>query len=275
MKTGNYSIIYGLLGTALVAVLLIVASALASTTTHSGATSSNGKAASNAQPNGTVLPVNKAPAGTGSFKYGSPNLNGATDAQFAEFAADWARHRLKPKGAPEVLFARSVTYGEIPILGLGCPPNYDTIEEPPLMMAILRGEFDVREAGPGFTRAAPPVAGKESYVVYIFDVWAGRPAITIVSQDGAVVKRALNDPNLPELDVQLPSTCPTPIPSSQRTRHYGEEAPGFIVPPHPTLPIRQAENTPMPASTAMPVGTIVPIERTPDIPAPVPTVTDQ
>lgn len=209
------------------------------------------------------------------FAYGSPNLVGATDPEFAEFVRDWASNRLKPKGIPEVLFARQVSYDEIPALGLGCPPNVPTVEQPPLMLAILRGDFDLRGAGPGFGRGNPHAAGAKNYVVYIFDVWAARPMVTITSETGDIVKKALKDPSLPDLDQPLPAVCATSMPLSQRTRHYGEVAPGLPVPTHSVLPKESASETlatPVPASTALPRdNNSIPVYETPDVPAPVPT----
>lgn len=185
-----------------------------------------------------------APSSGGRFKYGSTNLVGASDAEIAQFAQDWVLHRLQPKGTPEVLLARSISYDEISVLGLGCPPAFNTIEEPPLMLAIVRGEFDFRGAEPGFRNEAPPIAGQKRYVVYIFDAWAGRPAVTIASEDGAIVKKALQDPTLPNNPAEaVAGDCPTPIPVAQRRLHYGQPAPGFTVPPQPT-PQFPSGNTP-------------------------------
>ncbi|MBF6612306.1 MAG: hypothetical protein IVW55_04180 [Chloroflexi bacterium] len=192
--------------------------------------------------------------GTSRFVYGSKNIVGASDAELTYFVRDWANHQLKPKGEPEVLFAKSVSYDEMPVLGLGCPPNFAAIEEPPLMVAIVRGEFDYRGAAPGFGQLPPPTPGKKSYVMYIFDEWAGVPAAILPSENGALVKKALNDPTLPDgPEGLLPSVCPTRVPASQKYLHYGQAAPGFTVPSQPT---QQFPNAGTPA-VPVPVETTV------------------
>jgi hypothetical protein len=223
-----------------------------------------------------IADVTQQPGSANRFRYGSPNLTGATKAEFAEFARDWARVRLQPKGVPELLLARSITYEEIPTLGLGCPPPITTIEEPPLMLAILKGEFDLTGAGPGFGRGDSPRLGEKQYVMLLFDVWAARPMVIISSETGDILKKALNDPNLPDMAQPMPGVCATPIPLIQRTMHYGEVAPGFPVPTHPSLPEQSTLSpgpTPMPASTARPRGNELPEYEAPDpnVPAPVPT----
>lgn len=200
-----------------------------------------------------VAPATSA-QGTSRFVYGSKNIVGASDAELTYFVRDWANHQLKPTGEPEVLFAKSVSYDEIPALGLGCPPNFGTIEEPPLMVAIVRGEFDYRGAAPGFEQLPRPIPGKKRYVMYIFDEWAGVPAAILTSEDGALVKKALNDPTLPDAPEGLmPSVCATPVPISQRYLHYGQAAPGFTVPPHPTpqFPNVSTPAVPVPVETTV------------------------
>lgn len=186
-------------------------------------------------------------------RIGKSPLVGATDAKLGQFAQDWARQQLRAKGTPEVLLARSVTPAEMPGLGLGCAPNFITIEEPPLMAVILRGEFTFRGSGPGWGNIPPPVAGQKQYVLYIFDVWAGRPTITIASVDGAAMKQALHDSTLPDdPNAQLSTDCGEPqIPMSQRHYHYGDSMPGMIAPTlSPPPPTATHDTLPAPIATA-------------------------
>ena len=96
----------------------------------------------------------------------------------------------------------------MPQLGLGCPPNFSMVNPPPVMVAILRGEFDFRGVGPGFRYAQAPVTGKEQYAYYVFDVWNALPVITMSSGDGALFRQALHDSTLPDKpEVRLPAAC--------------------------------------------------------------------
>jgi len=133
------------------------------------------------------MPVPRQP---GQSRFDSHDLRGASDTELAQFALDWARHELRPLNMPSVLLARAVSYEEMPQLGLGCPPNFSMVNPPPVMVAILRGEFDFRGVGPGFRYAQAPVAGKEQYAYYVFDVWNALPVITMSSDDGAPFRQA-------------------------------------------------------------------------------------
>lgn len=180
--------------------------------------------------------------------YCSHNLVGKTAAEVAQFAQDLARQQLKAKGTPQVLLTpRAVDDQALADLGLGCGTASTAIEQPPLIVTILKGEFDFGGAAPGFWQLPPPVPGKPRYVVYVFDAWAGSPTVILASQDGAVVKKALHDPTLPDAPAGLmPSVCATPLPLAKRRMHYGEASPGSTVPPHPTY---EPPYTPAPPTT--------------------------
>jgi len=202
------------------------------------------------------MPVPRQP---GQSRFDSRDLRGASDAEFAQYALEWARWQLQPLNTPSVLLARAVTAEEMPQLGLGCTPNFMTIEEPPVMAAIIRGEFDFRGAGPGF-RDIKPIAGKEWYVLYIFDVWSARPVVTIASEDGAAFKQALNDPTLPDNPgARLPTSCEPSVPMAQRHIHYGQFAPGIVTLTAPPAVSSPPTQPPMPP----PVGTWEPAALTP------------
>jgi len=185
--------------------------------------------------------------------YCNRNLVGKSPTEISQFAQNLARQQLKAKGPVQALLTRAVNDQELAALGLGCGPSFTAIEQPPLVLTILKGEFDFRGAAPGFGRMPPPVPSKSRYVVYVFDAWAGSPAMIMASEDGSLVKKALQDSALPDnTETHMPTTCATPIPASQKQMHYGDTAPGFDVPTH-TIP----ESTP--------------VEATPWIPLPVPT----
>ncbi len=245
-------------GLALLGVLL-VATACGSSVASTGVSSPQGGTLNVPVNTSGAAPTIAVPSQPGRFMYGSRDLRGASDAEFAQYALDWARHRLRPLNTPSVLLARAVTYEQMPIVGLGCPPNFATIELPPVMVAILRGEFDFRGVGPGFRYARAPVAGKETYAYYVFDVWSAAPVVTISSADGSIFKQALHDPTLPDtLDDRLPTAC---APQIQRDSHYGQPVPGM--PPPTAVPPGSMPPTPPPMPP--PVGTWEPAALTPGV----------
>ncbi len=208
------------------------------------------------------VPTISVPKQTGRFMYGSADLRGATNAEFAQFAQDWARHQLKAVNAPEVLLAQAVTPNELPRLGLGCPPVFVTVEEPPLMVAILRGEFDFRRAAPGFGNIPAPITGTDRYVMYVFDVWSGRPVVIITSENGAEFKQALHDSSIPDKpEARLPVVCGTAIPTNQRHLHYGDFAPGIAT----LTAVPPGSMPPTPPPMPPPVGTWEPAALTPGV----------
>ncbi len=130
-------------------------------------------------------------------------------------------------GESKVLLTRPVTRDDLPKLGL------DSInfagQDPPLMLVILKGDFDTSSI-PRMT--VPSTPRRVSYIAYVFDLWAGEPALTITSPNGGVLRKALNDPTLPndgsvqpntETDNTLVSTPSVKLP-------YGATAPTVIIP---------------------------------------------
>jgi hypothetical protein len=164
------------------------------------------------------------------------NLLGRSPQEVAQVALDMlAQSGEVAEGTPQVLLARSVEYDDFEALGLGCRPGFSAIEQPPLVLVILEGNFRLRR--PGLVNTL----GEHHYLALVFDLWAGVPSSWIASVDGRPFAKALNDPALP---TQEPYTCPTQEPF-QKTHHYGEEAPGIPVPPPPPQP--PPGETPQPA----------------------------
>lgn len=183
------------------------------------------------------------------FNYGARNLIGATPQEISRFAQQYAEHNLKLRGGTaQVLLNRSVKRQELATLGIGCLPSSSTVEDPPLVLVILKGEFDFS------SMLSSQVGGASySYVAYVFDTWSAQPAFLLGSRNGAQFRTALNDPTLPEGGSDGPLVCPTEAPRTT-TLHYGD------VPPTPSMP--SLSQTPYPATTV--VGL-------PTVPQPVPT----
>jgi hypothetical protein len=140
-------------------------------------------------------------------------------------------------GTPVVLLTRPVTKEELPRLGL--PEIAFGGETPPLHLVALKGDFDVQGLSPSAT-----VPWRVNYIVYVYDLQAGVPALTLVSPHGGEFRTLLNDSSLP-LDIasssgESPNTRPdliaSPVPVAPRIQlPYGSTAPDVpddsVVPP--------------------------------------------
>jgi hypothetical protein len=158
-------------------------------------------------------------AQSGRFHYGVHNLIGASPEEVGRFAQEYiqAQHQVSDNTA-QILLSRSVAKADIPTLGLGCPPEFAAMEEPPLMLVILKGKFN--NGGFGLGMGVPDY----NYASYIFDVWSAIPVDIKMTRDGAIFRTALNDPSLPlpPAEFTAPRACPT---SAPKTLHYGDTAP--------------------------------------------------
>ncbi|HEY0072264.1 MAG TPA: hypothetical protein VGE04_20065, partial [Chloroflexia bacterium] len=109
----------------------------------------------------------------------------------------------------------------------------------------------------------------QSFAAYVFDAWAAFPAALLESQDGSLLKKALNDPTLPDPQhASGPIVCPTQVPASEKKWHYGEDMPGSTgIPPLPDKIQRNALPTEPVTPTVIPEG----IPGTPGVPVAIPT----
>ncbi|PZS00588.1 MAG: hypothetical protein DLM69_06295 [Candidatus Chloroheliales bacterium] len=134
----------------------------------------------------------------------APLVN-ASPEEIGQLAVKFARnHGTIRSGEPQVLLTRPVTLHELTALGLG-EHDVESIEEPPLMLVILKGDFSPFPkpgAGEGFPSGqgtTQPDASRIAYVAYVYDLWRGIPMIIQESKDGGIFKKVLNDPTLPDV----------------------------------------------------------------------------
>ncbi len=181
-------------------------------------------------------------------------LDGASPEQVGQYAQQYAQQRFDGRSPSQLLLSRPVTYEEIPELGFGCMGNASYIENPPWVLVILKGDFSLSSL-PGSA-----VLGdvRTPYVVMVFDVWAAEPTLITGSMTGGLVKKALNDPNLPDEVHDIPTDCPTRLPG---ILPYGVEIPGVTLPtvtaaltssPKPTEIVPPAIQTRMSGTLASP-----------------------
>jgi hypothetical protein len=176
------------------------------------------------------------------------SLLGSTPNDVAAYAIEYARgHGDVVKGAPAAVLSLPVTRGQITALGLGCLGEFAAIEEPPLSLVILKGDFVFSAS------ASQRYSLNSKYLAYVFDAWSGEHVYRLASIDGSHFRVALNDPTLPVAKAALPASCPTQIPASMKKLHYGEIAPPIA-------------GNPTTVVTVEPTVTLVPV-----VPAPVPS----
>ncbi|BAZ16303.1 hypothetical protein NIES4071_81790 [Calothrix sp. NIES-4071] len=109
-------------------------------------------------------------------------------------------------GAPTVAFTRSITTAELPSTGLG-EINFIALE-PPLMLVVVKGDFDISNLISGRFDDLKPRT-KVKYIAYVFDLRAGIPSFISTGVQGEYFRRVLNDATLPD----IPNKPITPAPS--------------------------------------------------------------
>jgi hypothetical protein len=188
----------------------------------------------------------------GRFDYGTRDLKGATSEEVGRFAQQYAQHNLKVVGGtPQVVLARSVTREAVAKLNIACFPAPSTIEDPPLMLVILKGEFGPSGSSGPSTQSGTRIDVIDEYAAYVFDTWSAEPMFLSLSKDGARLQTALGDPSSVIDGATTPLVCPTEEPQDT-TLHYGD------IEPTPAPPVQQ---------TAFPSAT----QAVPTAPLPVPT----
>lgn len=125
---------------------------------------------------------------------GIHSLFGASAEDVKEAALKYTQARFQVLSDNVTIpLVRPVTKKELPLIGL---PEIDFGgEDPPLMLVVLKGEFDVQGLRHTLASGMP---WHVMYIVYIFDLKAGSPTLIYVSPDGAGLGDLLNDPSLPE-----------------------------------------------------------------------------
>jgi hypothetical protein len=163
------------------------------------------------------------------FPYGVADLKGASPEEIGRFAQEYAQaNGLVWNGTPTVLLSLPITRDQYTALGLGCLPDFASIEQPPLALVILKGDLEFPSSGLIKSQSR---RASGAYAAYVFDIWSARPVALDGSYTGGMFRKALNDPTLPTNENWNPDTCPTPLPASMKTMHYGDYAPGSTTPP--------------------------------------------
>lgn len=181
------------------------------------------------------------------------DLEHAAPEIIGELAKNHAQTFLRAQGTTSVLLSRPITREQVANLGLGCLVEFASIEEPPLALVILKGDFTFEKMPGGRTSQGI----RFPYVVYVIDLWSGGPVRLMNSLSGGLVRKALNDPSLPfdEESTSQILECP---PRRPGVVPYGAEVPGLPVPEYTPEPyyesdaFKAAPTAPVPTENAVP-----------------------
>jgi hypothetical protein len=102
------------------------------------------------------------------------------------------------QGTPEAVHTSSVSAAELPDLGLGIGPVVPPVPEPPMMLIVLRGEFDLSSELGANRLGAGTWHSRVAYLAYVVDLRAGAPYLMLTSVTGGRFRQILNDPRLPD-----------------------------------------------------------------------------
>ncbi len=138
-----------------------------------------------------------------------PALTNATPDEVSRVAIAYTTSHYQMLATPQVLLNRPPSKAEVTTLGLG-DLTMNTIEQPPLTLVILKGDFGYG-SNPGSADPALLASRRFQYIGYVFDRWAGVPMLAIASPDGGIFRGALNDSALP-LVPPVPTAPPLPTP---------------------------------------------------------------
>jgi hypothetical protein len=213
--------------------------------------------------------------------YQPRSLVGASSKDVAQQAINYTCAFFYVYGSTEVRQVRTVTDADLPSFGL--PEIGFSGEEPPLMLVILQGDFDVRNM-PG-TRNIDPAKwhARVEYIAYVFDLRDGGPTLIKPSWRGSELQKLLNDPTLPQDSPKSEradlSRAPTLIPgralpTSSVKPQYGTIAPGVLGPAYTpgstpqVFPTILSTVTPIPPLIASPPIPLTSVPITTAYPAP-------
>lgn len=164
-------------------------------------------------------PVNQSP----------PKVNPCDPTPYQNYTPEQVGQRAAACHGGTVMLAQQVTLEQVASMGLGCY-NFASIETPPLVLVILKGNF---MSGGGSGYSVPGGQSTAKYIALVYDMWAGTPTIVVDSPNGGGFRKALNDPTLPDdaaPGAPTPMTIACPPSTSGKHLHYGQTAPGMIFP---------------------------------------------
>lgn len=170
----------------------------------------------NAVPNASTLSMPSS-----SFNFTRQSLTSALPQEVGQVALNYTSARFKVlSGTPNVVVARKPTINDLSALGF--PTNEYDPEDNPLMLVVLKGDFDVSNIR---GRANSKWHRQVEYIAYLFDLRAGVPTLTQTSAKGGILRKLLNNPSLPDDPVANPEAL-----EQLKNRNLPE---AIVVPPEP------------------------------------------
>lgn len=138
--------------------------------------------------------------GNGGYVYGNAvDLQKVSPEQLKTYSLQYAKQHFNPIDAStQVVLEKSVTSEELVNLGLDAV-NPGLIDQPPYVLVVFRGNFDITSNNVQFKYAPADLKKPWKYASVVFDLRSSEPASQIISPDGTIFRKVLNDPSLPEL----------------------------------------------------------------------------
>lgn len=175
-------------------------------------------------------------AGEGEAATGQ-GLVGASPETIARMALQYTKERVVIKsGQPTVLLSRAVTLEDMKNFGLSMG-NFAPDCNRPFHLVIIKGDFDLRNTLPSSGQSTSKLA---NFVAYIYDLKAGGLTRITADRTGAMFKKALGDPTLPD----PPTPAPRPNGEPGNSASYAPPGPPVQeqhIPCEPTVAYGTAE----------------------------------
>lgn len=199
-----------------------------------------------------VVPTSIPSMVNSSFNFNRRSLIDALPQEVGQVALDYTRARFKVlSGTPNIIVARRATTNDLS--NLGFPTDEYDPQDYPLMLVVLKGNFDVSSMR---RRADSKWHKQVEYIAYLFDLRAGVPTLTQTSAKGGIFRNILKEPSLSDDPVANPEgleqlqrmnlTEAIPVPLEQLPTEklpYGSTAP-YVSPPK-DLPPSAPSNKPV------------------------------
>jgi hypothetical protein len=180
--------------------------------------------------------------------YCDRNLIGKTSDEIGQFTVDMAKLQLNVQGPLDVALVQSIKWDDTAALGLGCLPDFASIEDAPLALVILKGDIDISSIGAGFS-SLPSAKRQTTSVAFVMDLWSAGWVYVGTDGTGSDFSDITQKSTSQAVSSGAQATCP---PRAPRTLHYGQSAGGEIVPtlvPEPTATAGPTVEPPLPIPT--------------------------
>lgn len=179
--------------------------------------------------------------------YCEDNLIGKTAEEIGQYTANLAEREMDARGPVNAL-VRSIVWNDAPGLGLGCLADTLSMEDPPMVLVILKGDLNPGAKVLG-GNDVPADKRRMSTVIVVMDLWVGHWNTIRGDRSGEKSRNILD--YVAGLK-PLPDPQATCSPRVPKTLHYGDELLGIIlptIPPEATATVGPTVEPPLPVPT--------------------------